>query len=81
MDDGFDVNEIFSQAKKKIETSSIIVIVVVVVLFLVAIAGIIRLIVKWRQFSAGTRIAMLLVSIFVPFGGLWPLFARSEKKK
>ena len=45
--------------------------------FIIFFAGLVRLVSNWSAFG-GRAIAMLLVLLFVPLGGLWPLLATPD---
>ena len=64
---------------------AIILFIIYILVLLIFIAGLIRLLVNWQRFDSvygpGYPIGMLLVTLFVPFGGLWPLFAPTRRVK
>ena len=61
-----------------------VVTLIYIIVFLIGIAGLIRLLVNWQyidaQYGPGYPIGMLLLTLFVPFGGLWPLFVPVRRR-
>lgn len=65
-------------------TNMIVSLILVILITLIFIAGLIRLLINWQyidaQYGPGYPIGMLLVTLFVPFGGLWPLFVPVRRR-
>lgn len=63
----------------------IVLFVFAIFAILANIGGLIRLLMYWMQFDRvygpGYPVGMLLVTLFVPLGGLWPLFAPLNRRK
>ena len=62
----------------------VVVLLFYIIIFLICVAGLIRLLVNWQyidaQYGPGYPIGMLLLTLFVPFGGLWPLFVPVRRR-
>lgn len=50
----------------------------VFLIFLLNLAGIVRLVFNWPNFKY--RWPMLILCLFFPFAGLWPLLARTDSQ-
>lgn len=64
----------YEKAAKAGVGASIGLIIFIVLLGILSIVGLIRLFVHWNRFG-DRAVPMLLVTIFIPFGFLWPLLA------
>jgi hypothetical protein len=60
---------------RQVDALATLIPIFVILYFLGYIIGLIRLISNWQRFE-GRNIGMLLVTFLLPFGFMWPLFAK-----